>query len=50
LQWFVCLFTHRMPLPFAERVWDLFLAEPTLGLRALVRVGLALMAHYEQVM
>lgn len=46
-QWFVCMYTHRMPLAFAVRVWDAYLAD-SCGLRTLLRVGLAIMAHYEK--
>ena len=43
-EWFLTLFSYRLPLHTAARVWDTFVVD---GIAALMRVGLALVAAHE---
>lgn len=43
-EWYLTLFSYRLPLSVVARIWDLFLVD---GLVSLHRVGLALISIYE---
>jgi hypothetical protein len=45
-EWYLTLFSYRLPLSVVARIWDLFLVD---GLVSLHRVGLALISIYEGV-